>query len=98
MSFPSGDAAGAFAVATTIADRSREIYVDVLAYGLAGLAAFYRVHDKKHWPSDVFTGSLLGYFIAKKICALNRGNNRRHWDILVGLSGQGRSVTLIYYF
>jgi membrane-associated phospholipid phosphatase len=72
FSFPSGDACSAFAVATVIASETKNIAVDALAYSLAALAAFYRVHDRKHWPSDIFVGSALGYFVAKKIVELNK--------------------------
>jgi hypothetical protein len=72
MSFASGDSAGAFAVATTIAEQSNSAWVDVLAYGAAGLVALYRVHDRKHWPSDIFVGSVIGYFTARAVNALNK--------------------------
>jgi hypothetical protein len=71
-SFPSGHSVSAFAVATTIADQTDKIFVDFLAYSLATSVALSRVHDNKHWLSDVFIGSAIGYFVAKKICALNR--------------------------
>ncbi len=70
LSFASGDAAGAFAVATVVAAVSGSLAVDVLAYGLAGLAAFYRVHDGKHWPSDVLAGSLIGFLSGRAVMAL----------------------------
>lgn len=73
-SFPSGHSASAFAVATTIADQTEIILVDVLAYSLATSVALSRVHDNKHWLSDVFIGSAIGYFVAKKIGALNRNS------------------------
>jgi len=97
-SFPSGDAAGAFAVAATIADRSESVIVDVLAYGLAGLVAFFRVHDEKHWPSDVFIGSALGYFIGKKISALNNSRASSRLHIGFELSSSSRGITLSYCF
>ena len=81
-SFPSGHAASAFAVATVIADESKEAVVDVLAYSLAALVGVARVYGNKHWPADVFVGSAMGYFVAKKICGLNRRQDR----LAVGLS------------
>jgi membrane-associated phospholipid phosphatase len=84
-SFPSGDAAGAFAVAAVIADRSDSPIAGVLAYTLAGLAALNRVHDDKHWVSDVFVGSALGFFIGRKIAALNRGRNRGSGPVRVAM-------------
>jgi membrane-associated phospholipid phosphatase len=83
-SFPSGHASAAFAVATAIAEQSRKAYVDIAAYTLASLVALSRVHEDKHWASDVFIGACLGYFIAKKISALDRGRNSSK----VGLSFQ----------
>jgi len=71
-SFPSGHAAAAFSVATTIALQTRGVLVDIAAYGLAALAGFARIHDDKHWASDAFIGSALGYFVARKIVDLNR--------------------------
>ena len=71
-SFPSGHAASAFAVAAVIADQTDFILIDVLAYSISTLAAVARVHESKHWPSDVFIGAALGYFIGKKICSLHR--------------------------
>jgi hypothetical protein len=70
-SFPSGDSSAAWSVATVIADQTDNAFVDVLCYGLATLVAAWRVHDDKHWTSDAFLGSAIGYFTAKKICRLH---------------------------
>jgi membrane-associated phospholipid phosphatase len=83
-SFPSGHAASAFAVATAIADQSEEAAIDVLVYSLAALVGAARVCQNKHWAADVFIGSAMGYFVAKKICSLNRRRAR----LTVGLSFQ----------
>jgi hypothetical protein len=97
-SFPSGDAAGAFAVATTIAEQTDGFVIDALAYGLAGLVSIFRVHDEKHWPSDVFVGSALGYFIAKKISALNREKPSGQFHVGMHLSSRSRGVSLTFSF
>ena len=97
-SFPSGDAAGAFAVATTIAEESPDTVVDVLAYGLAGLVAVYRVHDRKHWPTDVLAGSALGFFVAKKISRLNRNGSSAAYHVSFQLTPRLQSVTLTVFF
>ena len=96
-SFASGDAAGAFAVATTIALQSDSFWLDALAYGTAGLVAVYRVHDRKHWPSDVFAGSAIGYFTARTINALNKDGGS---DLRVSLqTGVDRhSITFSFAF
>jgi membrane-associated phospholipid phosphatase len=95
-SFVSGDAAGAFAVAETIAENSDSFWIDALAYTAAGLAAFYRVHDRKHWPSDVLSGSLVGYFTARAVNALNRNGDSVRISFEAGRDR--RSVTLTFAF
>jgi len=97
-SFPSGDAAGAFSVATVIAEQTPEVFVDILAYGLAGLVAIYRVHDRKHWPSDVFTGSALGFFVGKKISRLNKNSSSGNYHVSFEFTPHQQSITLSLYF
>ena len=72
LSFPSGDTASAFAVATIVAGQTRSVGVDIFAYSMAGLVGLYRMHDNKHWISDVFIGALIGYTVGRKIQALHR--------------------------
>ncbi len=95
-SFASGDAAGAFAVATTIALQSDSFWIDALAYTAAGLAAVYRVHDRKHWPSDVLAGSAIGYFTARAVNALNKDGDGVRVSFQAG-PGRG-SVTMSFAF
>jgi membrane-associated phospholipid phosphatase len=65
-SFPSGHATVAWSVAPVIAAQYREIqWIPPLAYGIATLTSCSRVHDNKHWASDAFAGSVIGYFTAK---------------------------------
>ncbi len=97
-SFPSGHSASAFAVATTIAEQSEQAYLDILAYSLAAFVALSRVHNNKHWPSDVFIGSCLGHFVAKKISALNRNRDAKQLRLSVHLSHNHRSLSLSLSF
>jgi membrane-associated phospholipid phosphatase len=76
LSFPSGDTASAFAVATIIAGRTRNLGIDILAYSVAGLVGFYRMYDDKHWMSDVFVGAVIGYAVGRKIQSLHRARAR----------------------
>jgi membrane-associated phospholipid phosphatase len=47
------------------ADRYRQHrWAPWLAYGLAGLVGFSRISLQSHFPSDVFAGGALGYFIS----------------------------------
>ncbi|MBM3296715.1 MAG: phosphatase PAP2 family protein [Candidatus Aminicenantes bacterium] len=71
LSLPSGHAASAFAVATSIAAQVDSAVADAFLYLLAGLVAVSRVHDNKHWASDVLLGGALGHVVALKIAHLN---------------------------
>ncbi len=97
-SFPSGHASTVFAMATVIADQSKEVYIDILAYSLATMAAFSRVHLDKHWASDILVGSAIGYFVAKKISALDRNRDSKKVKLSFQLSRQKQAFSLTYYF
>lgn len=71
-SLPSGHTSSIFAVATVIANKSTWFWSDVLSYTLAALVAGSRVHDNEHWPSDVFFGAALGYFVGKRISSAEK--------------------------
>jgi membrane-associated phospholipid phosphatase len=65
-SFPSGHAAAAFSVATTVASRyHRRPWIPFLAYGFATAISVSRVTTLAHFPSDVFLGAALGYAITR---------------------------------
>src|SRR5882724_11838465 len=64
--FPSGHAAGVFAVATVVASRyHNHRWVPWAVYGFATAVSFSRVTTSAHFPSDVFLGAALGYTIAR---------------------------------
>jgi len=68
LSFPSGHASSAFAVAAVLSSEYHEsTAVSVISYGMATLVAASRVYDDKHWASDVLVGSAIGYFTGKAI-------------------------------
>jgi hypothetical protein len=64
-SFPSGHTAAAFAFATSIADETGDSWSDVILYSGATLTALSRVHDDRHWASDVIIGALMGHVSAR---------------------------------
>lgn len=97
-SFPSGHAASAFSVATVIAEHSDKFYVDFLVFSLAGLVAASRVHDDKHWISDVFIGSVIGYFIGKKISDLHRNERMNRLQVGFQVSPRRQSLSLCFTF
>lgn len=98
QSFPSGHCSSAFAVASVIADRSQKFAVDLLSYSLATLVAVSRAHKNKHWASDVFIGSAIGYFVGKKISALSRGRDSGKIKVNLQFSPRSQAVSFSFSF
>jgi membrane-associated phospholipid phosphatase len=70
--FPSGHAIAAFSIATVFARRYRQHrWVPWVSYGLASLVVFSRLPLQAHFPSDVFAGAALGYFISRGVVLQN---------------------------
>jgi membrane-associated phospholipid phosphatase len=66
LSFPSGHTALAFSLASSLAHLyDDKVWLPLVVYPLAALTAWSRIHDLKHWPSDVVFGAALGYYIGK---------------------------------
>lgn len=85
-SFPSGGAAQAWALATVVAHQYRHRgWVPPTAYGLAGLVAVARVSHRKHFPADIFVGSVLGYLIGRHVVnAAHTGPSQKlaRWQLM----------------
>jgi membrane-associated phospholipid phosphatase len=60
QSFPSGHATVAFALATAISAEADRPWVTVLTFSGAGLVAWSRSHEDRHWASDVVAGAAVG--------------------------------------
>ncbi|HWH60123.1 MAG TPA: phosphatase PAP2 family protein [Terriglobales bacterium] len=62
-SFPSGHATGSFAVATVFAYEygTQHLAVPIIGFSLASVVGASRVSGRRHWVSDVFVGSALGF-------------------------------------
>ncbi len=97
-SMPSGHATSIWSVATVIADRTDNAFVDIACYGVAALTSLSRIYVDKHWASDVLIGSAIGYFTAKKICALNRDPGGPRLSASFGPVRGGQAVTLSLSF
>jgi len=66
--FPSGHAAGAWAIAAVISHRhAQRPWIPPVAYGLAGLVSVSRITQRRHFPSDVFVGATLGFLIGRHV-------------------------------
>jgi len=66
-SFPSGHTADAFAMATALCHYIPNKYYHIPIYLLATAVGLSRIHDNKHWASDVFMGAVIGTAITKSI-------------------------------
>jgi len=65
-SFPSSHTSTAFTIATTLATVYKDHrWVPPVAYSMAGLVGLSRIHDNKHWTTDVLAGATVGFVAAK---------------------------------
>ena len=93
-SFPSGHTTQAFAIATVLAAHYPAWWVEVLAYGSAGLVGYCRVEQNSHWTSDVVAGALIGWSVARSVVKHN-DESRAPKFTLVPYS-DGRSSGLLF--
>jgi len=77
MSFPSGHATQAFAVASVIASHYDSPWVRVAAYGLAGLVGWSRMENNAHYASDVLAGALIGTVVGRTVVRLHKNERLR---------------------
>jgi len=72
-SFPSDHAAAAWSLATVLAHEYPGWLTKLLAYGTASAVSVSRVTGRKHFSSDVFIGSALGWYMGRQVY---RGHHR----------------------
>jgi membrane-associated phospholipid phosphatase len=75
-SFPSGESTEAFALASVIAARTDNRWIQGTAWTLAGLVAWERIRLNGHWTSDVVAGALIGTGVGRWI--VHRHQGREH--------------------
>ena len=98
LSFPSGHASSAFAIATVMAcEYEDKFLIPALSYGIATLTALSRVNDNAHWASDVFFGAGIGYFTGKAIVNLHRGKDNK-FTIFPVITEKGCGILAVYNF
>ena len=66
QSFPSGHAAVTFATATVI-ERHLGWRKSILGYGIASYVAMSRIHDNRHYLSDVIFGAAVGSIAGRTV-------------------------------
>lgn len=82
--FPSGHAANAFALATTLSDAVGKKWVTIGLYALATGTAYARLSEQQHWLSDVIGGAALGIGSAKFVSGKLRVFGLRAPRFIVG--------------
>ncbi len=75
-SFPSEHAAAAWSIATVVAHQYPGPLTQLLAYGGATGITAARVLARKHFASDVFVGSVLGWAVGREVYR----SQSRTWD------------------
>ena len=94
--FPSGHTTTAFALATTFAQIYKDKkWVGITSYSIASLAGLSRIHDNKHWATNVFAGAILGYLGSKAILR-NEEKNGRIISIYPSINVGAPGLTLLY--
>lgn len=83
-SFPSGHAAVAFALATSLAREIPGKWDDLGFFSVATLTGYARMHDDRHWFSDVVFGAGVGILSARFV-------HRREAKLLLGKKVLGLS-------
>ena len=93
QSFPSGHTTFAFAAATALDRETSARWVPWVAYPVAGLVGWSRIHDQMHWMSDVAAGAAVGYFATNAAENFLRSDNRvtRRFAPIIGV---GKGVTV----
>ena len=97
FSFFSGHTSAAFSLATVIA----EVYKDkpvipYLAYGVATLTAYARMHDNKHWATDVLAGAVAGHLVTKILMRTWENKTSSGGLIVTPMMGRGYGLQLSY--
>lgn len=69
LSFPSGDSGNAWSIATVYAYRYQKKlpWLPYVLYPAAAAVSYGRMHDNKHFLSDVFMGGVIGYLFGYNI-------------------------------
>jgi hypothetical protein len=91
-SFPSGHATIVWSLAPILASQYPDSkWVAPTAYTIATLTSLSRAYDHRHWSSDVFVASVIGYFTAR----LTLKTTPR---LQIMPNAQSGGINLLFYF
>lgn len=82
-SFYSGHTTEIFTIATVISEMYKKDYpiVPYIAYGIAAITGYSRIHSEAHWASDVIVGAIAGHLITKLFMNYMNGNPDNRYGI-----------------
>lgn len=96
-SFFSGHTSGAFSLATVIAETYKDNpVIPFLAYGVATLTAYARMHDQKHWASDVLAGAVVGHLVTKTMMRTWKNKNMSGGFVITPMIGSHYGINISY--
>ncbi|HEY7616198.1 MAG TPA: capsule assembly Wzi family protein, partial [Terriglobales bacterium] len=87
-SFPSEHSAIAWSIASVLAHEYPGPLTKAFAYGLASAVTVNRVMAKQHFASDVWVGSILGWYIGRQVY-------RAHHDVELGGAPWGSAARIV---
>lgn len=79
--FPSGHTTIAFSLAAGLDRETHAAWVPCIAYPAAAITAWSRVHDQKHWPTDVVAGAVLGVWASDRFDRIVRQHGARRTSL-----------------
>jgi membrane-associated phospholipid phosphatase len=75
QSFPSGHVVTAFTVAAALSEEARTPWVTGTTHALAAVVGWSRIHEHRHWASDVVAGAAIGTLAGRwTVRRLHRGD------------------------
>ena len=92
VSFPSGHTALSFAWATAVDRETKAGWVPWVVYPIATVVGWSRIHDDKHWASDVVAGAAVGGWTAWKTEDYLRARDGAGASSAVGLGSAGSTI------
>jgi membrane-associated phospholipid phosphatase len=103
QSLPSGHTSNAFAIATVLSQRIDNLYASIAFYSLAGLTAYQRIYNNKHWFSDTVLGAALGTVIGLKVIKLHTQEKssrlkQMEMNVIPSISSKGYGLGLSLMF
>jgi membrane-associated phospholipid phosphatase len=88
--FPSGHASSTFAAATVL-ERHLGWLAAVPTYAVASYVAASRLHENRHWFSDVVGGATLGLIVGRTVV---HSHGRTNWGLMVVPVPDGAAVVV----